>query len=129
MVIILFFIGAWSNLQIIRTDVKSWSSHFALTSLVLEGLISPLLCPPALKKLREHFALVLFEAASLSKKQSFLYVTQCLNLIYIAIKIHYHIPKGYLVMGCAKNSLKNNQRDIIPNLSKGKLPFLRDTLS
>ena len=35
-------------------------------------------------------------------KQSFLYVTPCLYLIYIVIKFQYDIPKGYLVMGCAK---------------------------
>ena len=35
-------------------------------------------------------------------KQSFLYVTQCLNLIYIAIKFHYDIAKGYLVIGVQK---------------------------
>ena len=39
-------------------------------------------------------------------KQSFIYMTQCVNLIYIAIKFHHEIPMGYLVMGCAKNSLK-----------------------
>ena len=59
--------------------------------------------------------------------QSFLYVTQCLNLIYIAIKFHYDIPMGYLVMGCAKLVLKNNQRDVTPKLSKGKQTFLYET--
>ena len=48
------------------------------------------------------------------------YATQCLNLIYIAIKFHYHIPKDYLVMGCANIVLKINQRDITPKLSKKK---------
>ena len=33
-------------------------------------------------------------------------MTQCLNLIYIAIKFHYYILKGYLVMGCAKIVLR-----------------------
>ena len=41
-------------------------------------------------------------------KQSFLFVTQYmyLNLIYVAIKFHHEIPKGSLVMGCAKSVLK-----------------------
>ena len=33
-------------------------------------------------------------------EQSFLYVTDCLNLIHIAIKFHQDIPYGYLVMAC-----------------------------
>ena len=40
-------------------------------------------------------------------KPSFLYATQCLNLIYNAIKLHYDIPKGYLNMGCAKVVLED----------------------
>ena len=43
-------------------------------------------------------------------KQSFLYVTYFLSLIYIAIKFHRDNAKGYLVIGCIKIVLKNNQR-------------------
>ena len=39
-------------------------------------------------------------------KQSFVYMTQCVNLIYIAIKFHHEISMGNLVMGCAKTVLK-----------------------
>ena len=44
-------------------------------------------------------------------KQSILYVTDCLNpcVIHIDIRFPYDIPKGYLVMGCEKIDLKNNQ--------------------
>ena len=51
-------------------------------------------------------------------------MTQCLNLIYIAIKFHYDVLKGYLVMGCAKIILKINQRDVTPKQNEGEQPFL-----
>ena len=35
-------------------------------------------------------------------KQSLLYVTQCLNLKYIAIKFRHDIPNGYPIMGLQK---------------------------
>ena len=35
-------------------------------------------------------------------KQSFLYVKEYHNIIYIAIKFHYDIPKGFLINICAK---------------------------
>ena len=43
------------------------------------------------------------------------------------IKFHYNIPKGYLVMGCAKIDLKINQTDVTPKLNKGEQPFLYES--
>ena len=45
-------------------------------------------------------------------EEIFLYVTQCLYLIFIAIKHYYNIPKGFLVMGSAKIVLEIDQRDV-----------------
>ena len=42
-------------------------------------------------------------------------------------KFHYDIPKGYIVIGCAKIVLKINQRDITPKISKVKERFLYET--
>ena len=39
-------------------------------------------------------------------EQSFLYVTNCLNLIHITIKFHQDIPYGYLLM-VPKRLVKN----------------------
>ena len=58
------------------------------------------------------------------RKQSFSYVKQWLNLIYIAIKFRYDIPKGYRVMGCAKIVLEIILRNITQKISKGEQPFV-----
>ena len=58
-------------------------------------------------------------------KQSFLYVTHCLELIYIPIKFCEDIPNSYRVMRCTRIfDIKNNQRSITWKLGEDEQQFL-----